>query len=167
MAHTRIRSMTRIALCTALLAVCAWLTFPTAIPFTLQSFAVALVFLLLGGRDGAVAVLLYLLLGCVGLPIFAGGQGGVRVLFGLTGGYLLGFLATAVPVCLFAKRRAWGVVLGLPLSYLIATAWITLLYADGRGLGWTLTVCVLPYILPDLLKLGAALLVARRLSRFV
>lgn len=161
---TRIHHMTQIALCTALLTICAYITVPAVIPFTLQSFGVALTLLLLGKR-GAVAVLLYLALGITGLPVFAGFRGGIGVLFSITGGYLLGFAAQAGLFALCARRHPLAVLsAGLPLSYAVSTAWITLLYAEGRGIGWTLVTCILPYVLPDILKLLAAVWTTKRLQ---
>lgn len=64
------KRMTRIALCAALLAPCAWLSIPTQPPFTMQTFGVFLTLLLLGARDGAIAIGLYILLGAMGAPVF-------------------------------------------------------------------------------------------------
>ena len=91
-----VRSLTHIAACAALTAVCAWIAIPTQPPFTLQTLGVFLSVGLLGGRRGAAAVGLYLLVGAAGLPVFAGFTGGAGVLLGATGGYLAGFLASAV-----------------------------------------------------------------------
>ena len=79
----------------ALIAVCSWISIPTAVPFTLQTFAVFLTLGLLGGRLGTLAVTVYLLLGAVGLPVFAGFHGGLGAFLGATGGYLVGFLLLA------------------------------------------------------------------------
>ena len=87
-----------IAVCAALTAVCSWISIPAPAPlapFTLQTFAVFLVLLLLGGRRGFFTVLTYVLLGAAGLPVFAQFMGGVGVLLGTTGGYIIGFLFTA------------------------------------------------------------------------
>ena len=65
------KRMTRIALCAALLAPCAWLSIPTQPPFTMQTFGVFLTLLLLGARDGAIAIALYILLGAMGAPVFS------------------------------------------------------------------------------------------------
>ena len=80
----------------ALIAVCAWISIPAEVPFTLQTFAIFAVCGLLGGRRGTVSVLVYLLLGAVGLPVFSGFRGGLGALLGTTGGYILGFLALAL-----------------------------------------------------------------------
>ena len=84
------------ALFTVLLAVCAWITVPLTVPFTLQTFGVFAALGTLGGRRGTYAVAAYLLLGLAGLPVFSGFRGGPGVLLGTTGGYILGFLASAL-----------------------------------------------------------------------
>ena len=80
------------AVCAALMAVCSWISIPATVPFTLQTFAVFCTLGLLGGRRGTAAILVYLLLGALGVPVFAGFSGGIGILFGTTGGYLLGFI---------------------------------------------------------------------------
>ena len=95
---SRIRTadMAYIALFAVLMAVCAWISIPFAVPFTLQTFAVFAALAILGGRRGTLSVVVYLLLGAVGLPVFAGFKGGLAALLGTTGGYILGFLLTAL-----------------------------------------------------------------------
>ena len=73
------------------MAVCAWISVPGPVPFTLQTMGVFLAVGLLGGRLGSLAVGAYLLLGAVGLPVFSGFSGGVASFAGPTGGYLVGF----------------------------------------------------------------------------
>lgn len=158
------------ALFAAVLAVCAWVTVPAAVPVTLQTFGVYAALLLLGGRQGTVAVLVYLLLGAVGAPVFAGFRGGPGVLFGATGGYLLGFLLIALLYWAITARwgeRVWvsvpALVAGQLLAYTLGTLWFMAVYS------WrveaVLAVCVLPFLLPDALKLMLALLVIPRLKK--
>lgn len=169
------RDLTYIAILVALMAVCSWITIPTVVPFTLQTFGVFLASALLGGRRGTVAVLVYILLGAVGAPVFAGFVGGPGALFGTTGGYILGFLAQAA--VLWTGERLLGRsgpafllsgVLGLAVCYLIGSVWFLFLYSRTTGpigmatvLGW----CVLPFVIPDLIKLVLAMAVGKRLAR--
>ena len=88
--------MAYIALFAVLLTVCAWISVPLPVPFTLQTFAIFAALGILGGRRGTWAVAVYLLLGAVGLPVFSGFRGGLGALLGTTGGYILGFLALAL-----------------------------------------------------------------------
>lgn len=169
------RDLTYIAILVALMAVCSWITIPTVVPFTLQTFAVFLASALLGGRRGTVAILVYILLGAVGAPVFSGFRGGPGALFGTTGGYILGFLAQAA--VLWAGERLLGRsgrafllsgVLGLAVCYLFGSVWFLLLYSRTTGpigmatvLGW----CVVPFVIPDLVKLVLAMAVGQKLSR--
>ena len=78
--------MTYIALGVVLITVCSWISIPMAVPFTLQTFAVFTVCGMLGGRRGTISVLIYILLGLLGIPVFSGFMGGAGVLFGLLTG---------------------------------------------------------------------------------
>ena len=92
-----VRDLVLCALMAALLAVCAWISFPVLeIAYTLQTFGVFFALLVLGGARGTLAILVYILLGAVGLPVFTGFRGGIDALLGVTGGYILGFLFTGL-----------------------------------------------------------------------
>ena len=88
--------MAYIGMFTALITVCSWISIPTTIPFTLQTFAVFLTVALIGTKRSFISVIIYILLGAVGLPVFSGFKGGVGALLGPTGGYIIGFLFTAL-----------------------------------------------------------------------
>ena len=86
------KDLAYVALCAVLMAVCSWINIPSAIPFTLQTFAIFYTLGLIGGKRGTAAIVVYLLLGALGLPVFAGFSGGIGILLGITGGYMLGFI---------------------------------------------------------------------------
>lgn len=165
------------ALFAALIAVCAWISIPATVPFTLQTFAIFAALGLLGGKRGTVAVAVYLLLGAIGVPVFAGFQGGIGALLGTTGGYLLGFLLTALIVWGMEARfgSKTGVfllsaVLGMLVYYAFGTAWYLVVYARTKGaislataLGW----CVVPFLIPDAVKIALAVLLRGRLKRHI
>ena len=92
--NTKVLDLVYISIGAALIAICSWISIPTAVPFTLQTFAVFFVLLSLGGERGTLATLVYVLLGAVGVPVFAGFSGGIGILLGSTGGYIIGFLFT-------------------------------------------------------------------------
>ena len=100
-----VRDLTFIAMMTALIAVCAWITVPMTVPFTMQTFGVFMALLVLGGPKGTMAVALYILLGMAGVPVFAGFGAGIGVLAGPTGGYIAGFLLTGLLYCAVKKWR--------------------------------------------------------------
>ena len=166
-----------VALFAALIAVCAWITIPGAVPFTLQTMGVFLAVGLLGGKRGTAAVLVYILLGAVGMPVFSGFSGGVGRLLGTTGGYIIGFLVAALAMwameAIFGKAKRVlpvSMLLGLLLCYAFGTAWFLVLYTQTKGaisVASVLSMCVVPFIIPDLLKIALALLLTSRLSKFI
>lgn len=177
MSHLPPREMTRIALGIALIAICSWISVPAAIPFTLQTFAVCLVTALLGLKGGLWAVAGYLLLGAVGVPVFSNFRGGPGALLGTTGGYLVGFLFTALTVGLTLRHFPFRLPVllcamagGVLLCYAFGTAWFMVVYARGTGpisLGTALGWCVLPYLIPDAFKIALAAFLARRLRPLI
>ena len=166
-----------IALFAALMALCAWVTVPYAVPFTMQTFGVFLALLLLGGKRGTICMAVYLLLGAVGLPVFSGFRGGVGALVGSTGGYLVGFIVSALLMWAlsgFARKSRWTLAASMALSlaacYAFGTAWFVIVSVRaGKAMtvGAALSMCVLPYIVPDAVKLWLACVLARRLKKFV
>ena len=84
--------MAYIGLFAVVIAICSWISIPTVVPFTLQTFAVFLAVAVLGGKRGTLAVIVYVLLGAVGLPVFSGFKGGIGVLLNTTGGFIIGFV---------------------------------------------------------------------------
>lgn len=160
-----------------LITICSWISIPTVVPFTLQTFAVFAAVGILGGRRGTFAVLVYILMGAIGLPVFAGFSGGIGVLLGTTGGYILGFLLTGLLYWCITKvlgEKPWvmilSMVLGLAVCYAFGTAWFMLVYASQSGpigLGTALGWCVIPFILPDLGKIVLALIMTKALKPHV
>ncbi len=165
-----------VAIFAVLIAICSWISIPAAVPFTLQTLGVFLSVAILGGRRGTLSVLVYILLGAIGLPVFAGFTGGVGILLGNTGGYIVGFLFSALAMWgiehLFGNRMPVEIVsmlIGLLICYAFGTAWFMVVYTRGNGpvsltavLGW----CVIPFIIPDLIKIAIALIIAPRIRRY-
>lgn len=169
------RDVTMIAVCTAMMVICSWISIPATVPFTMQTFGVFLCVGLLGGRRGTLAVSVYLLLGAVGLPVFSGFTGGIGHLFGATGGYIIGFLFSALVMWLIEhllgrnlKTLVLSMIAGLITCYAFGTAWFMVVYAKDSGsvglmtaLGW----CVFPYVIPDAVKIGLATVITRRVRQ--
>ena len=163
------RRLSFIALGSALITVCAWISVPAAVPFTLQTFAVFTVTCVLGWRDAALSALVYLFLGGVGVPVFSGFSGGPGALFGATGGYLLGFIAIPLLRAPAGKNarlpmEALALIAGLAVCYAFGTAWFVRVYSRQSAItvSKALSLCVVPFILPDLMKLTLSLAVGRR-----
>ena len=166
------RSIARCGICVALLACSAWITVPLGpVPFTMQALVLALLPQIMTTRDAFVTVALYLLLGAAGVPVFSGFQGGLGVLLGPTGGYLLGFaagmpVAGAVMRASLLPRRARGVAAGIALlavSYVLGT--LQLMNVYGIDAPAALAVAVVPFVVPDVVKVAASVGVAERINR--
>ena len=166
------RQVARCGVCIALLAVSAWITVPLGpVPFTMQTFVLALLPQVMRTRDALFTVAVYLLLGAVGVPVFSGFQAGLGVLLGPRGGYLMGF-AAGMPVAgtimraNVLPRRARGVAAGVALlvvSYVLGTLQLMNVYAlDAPA---ALAVAVVPFVVPDVVKVAASVGVAERVNR--
>lgn len=166
-----------ISLFAVLMAVCSYIAIPTAIPFTMQTFAVYFALNFLGAKKGILSVCVYLLLGALGLPVFANGTSGIGMIMGVTGGYMIGWIFSGFAMWILEKligRKLWAqalsMLIGLLICYITGTAWYMIVYAHTQGsIGlWTALVwCVFPFVIPDVVKLGLALWLSRRLSRII
>ncbi|MCR5736007.1 MAG: biotin transporter BioY [Lachnospiraceae bacterium] len=161
----------------ALIALCSWISIPAAVPFTMQTFAVFCVIELLSGKRGMVSILVYILMGAIGIPVFSGFKGGIGSLLGPTGGYIIGFIFIAL-IYMAAERlfgdklivRITAMIIGLFICYAFGTAWFMLVYIRDNGavslitaLGW----CVFPFIIPDMAKLFLATALSSRVRNHI
>ena len=153
------------SLLAALMAICAWIAIPLpGISFTMQTFAVLLTLGLLGGRWGSVSILLYLLLGIVGLPVFSGFRGGAAALLDPTGGFLWGFPVCGLVYWAVEKLgRLPAMVAGMAACYVCGSWWFSI-YA-GVSMTAAAMACVLPWLIPDGIKLALAYTMAKRIGR--
>lgn len=171
-----VRDMCFIAMFAVIIAVCSWISVPLTVPITLQTFGVFAALGVLGGKKGTIAVIVYVLLGAVGLPVFAGFKLGIGTLLGTTGGYIIGFVLSGIVYWAitdkFGTKLAVTVIamaLGLLVCYAFGTAWFMLVYTGSKGtvtlwlaLGW----CVFPFIIPDAIKIALAILVSERVGKY-
>ena len=170
------RSIVYVGATIALLAVSAWIALPLGpVPFTLQTFVLAFALLVLRPGECLAALGGYLLLGAAGVPVFSGMRGGIGMLLGSTGGFLWGFLLGAIAALLLLKAMpmregrgefARGFVACLVfvlVSY--ACGWIQLMAVAGIGPLPAFFMAIAPFVVPDLAKLAAAVLVARTVRR--
>jgi biotin transport system substrate-specific component len=166
-----------IGLSAALIAVCSWIAIPLpSVSITLQTMGVVLVSALFGAKRGTLATIVYILIGAIGLPVFSNFKGGIGVLAGSTGGYIIGFIFTAIIVGVVADKtnKVWALVVsmvaGILVCYAFGTAWFAYVYAKTSGaqplmtiLGW----CVFPFLLPDAAKIVVATILAKKLKKFI
>lgn len=175
--RSKIYDIVYVGVFAVLIAICSWISIPTLVPFTLQTFAVFLAAGVLGGKRGTMAVLVYVLLGAIGVPVFAGFSGGLGIILNNTGGYIIGFIFSALIMWLMETllgRKLWvqtlSMALGLIACYAVGTAWFMVVYTRNTGavglatvLGW----CVIPFIIPDVVKIALALVLSGRISKVI
>ena len=166
-----------IAVFAVIMAICSWISIPAAVPFTLQTFGVFVAVGVLGGKRGTLSILVFILLGAIGVPVFAGFSGGFGILLNNTGGYIIGFLFSAL--AMWAIESLWGkkpvvqiisMVVGLLVCYAMGTIWFMVVYTrttGAVGLGTVLGWCVIPFIIPDLVKIALAFVLSRRVRKLV
>lgn len=166
-------NVAKMALTVALMCVLAWVTIPFGqIPFTLQTLGVMITLLTLRGKRCVIAVSVYLLLGALGLPVFSAFGSGFGVLFGPTGGFLFGFLFGSVAYMLTDRflgnsriKDAISLLAFLVVCYGLGCGYYAVVY--GGGLLSALTICVFPYIIPETMKFLLALIVGKRIGRYI
>ncbi|MBP3305913.1 MAG: biotin transporter BioY [Oscillospiraceae bacterium] len=138
------------------------------IPISFTNLAIYLSLFLLGWKIGTVSVVVYLLIGLTGIPVFSGFTGGVAKLVGPTGGYLIGFIPMAVVAGLVIEKtnnrflQFAGMVAGTAIAYALGTAWYCVVM--NSGVVAALSVCVFPFIPVDIAKIVIAIVVGSMLK---
>lgn len=172
----KIKELNRIAMTTALIAVCAWINIPGPVPYTLQTFAVCMAAGLLGSKKSAVSALVYIVIGAIGLPVFSGGRSGIGTLLGETGGYIVGFLPMVWILGKVYEKSGkkstlvhiGGLVLSLCLCYLCGILWSVVVYMSKEAMVGAYIIAakyVLPFVIPDILKLLLADFMVKALKK--
>lgn len=160
----------------AFIAICAWIAVPATVPFTLQTLGIFTTAGFLGGKKGSIAVFVYILLGMIGIPVFSGFTGGASAILGPSGGYIIGFLFLALSMWLIEYlfgnhfiALTISMIIGLLVCYAFGTLWFMITYTQSSGaialstvLGW----CVIPFIIPDVIKIFISLFIIRRIKNF-
>ena len=164
------KEVTKIALGAALMALCSWIAVPIGdVPMTMQIFALCFVSVWLGWKGAFFAVLAYVLLGAVGVPVFSGFTGGVGRLLCPTGGYLLGFLIAAPLMGGLCSRSNTkknyfiGMGIGVLVCHCIGVLWFWA-WLPQNGL-WAALVMTLPFLALDFCKMVLAVLVLKKLRK--
>lgn len=159
-----------VALFATLTAIGAFIEIPLPlVPITLQTFFILLSGLILGSRLAALSLLCYLGMGSIGLPVFSGGQSGIGVIAGPTGGYLIGFLIAAFVVGLVSERyediRMDVIAMGIGIVCIYIPGILQLMNFTGMGLERGLEVGIIPFIAGDIIKAALAVSIATRIRR--
>ena len=176
--HFTTKELVLTALFAAIISICSWIAIPLpAVAMTMQTFGIFCALELLGGRNGLFSVLVWILLGAVGLPVFTGFKGGAGVLVGPTGGYILGFVLMAAIYWLGTgiagkkiPTRAASMLTGLAICYLFGTLWFVYGYSkNGNEMTFikAMKLCVTPFVPFDLIKLVLAIVIAERIKKSI
>lgn len=171
MKNNKIKSMTMVAVMTAVMCVLGPMSIPIGpVPVSFTVLTVYLAVYILGMKHGSLAYLIYLLLGLVGLPVLSGYSGGPSKLLGPTGGYLLGFLLMALLSGFFIDRfyhsipmQLLGMLSGLLICYALGTIWLSRL--TGMGFAEALGVGVFPFVVFDIIKLAVSVFLGRAIRK--
>jgi biotin transport system substrate-specific component len=170
------KQMIRISLFAAMISVSVYLFPPFIVPyvnitFTLQTLLIVLIGFLLKPMEAFLSVFIYLLLGAVGLPVFSGARGGIQMILGPTGGFLMlfPFLACAISLLKSKKKIMWydllmSVVLAIPILYLLANIWLS--YSLSLNY-WRALLSLIPFVPFDILKIGFAYLIYQKIPEDV
>lgn len=164
MKNSKIYDMTLIGLMAAIICIVAPFSVPlsfTPVPISLANLAIYISAGILGSKKGSVSVIIYLLLGAVGVPVYAGWTAGFQRIAGPTGGYLIGFIFIALITGFFIEKfegklymYAAGMILGTLVCYLIGSAWLSM--EMKLSFSKALLLGVIPYIPGDAVKIVLA-----------
>lgn len=167
-----VRKMAIIALMTAVLCILAPISIPvfiSPVPISLGVLAIYLTAYVLSPLDATISVIIFILLGTFGLPVFSGYSGGLSKLVGPTGGYIIGFLFTVYISSLFIHMKKGiifdviGMITGLALCYILGTIWFS--YQQGKGFIASLLLCVVPFLIGDAIKIIVAVILGTQLNK--
>ena len=165
------KDMTIAALSTALMCILGPLTIPIGpVPVTLINFIICLTVIVIGTRSATISVAVYLLIGLMGLPVFSGFSGGFTKLAGPTGGYLIGYLFIPLIGGIFIKffkerfvLTTLGMIVATMVLYTFGTLWF--MFMMKCGLIYALTICVLPFIPFDIIKIILAVFTGNAIKK--
>ena len=169
-----------IAFFTTLLVISSWFTIPFVIPFTLQTLVIFILILVLDLKKSLLILLIYCLLGIIGIPVFSSFQNGLGVFLGPTGGFLIGFVPMIIVSNILLKTirkkkngnlgsnkknyfmSFFALFIGLLCCYTIATIWYGLVYDTTTSSLNIIIAIILPFVLPDIIKIIIAIIIAKK-----
>lgn len=177
---SRTRSIAYVGLSIAIIAVCSWVTVPIGpVPFTLQMFGIPLIIALLSPLEAISAVYLFVIIGAVGVPLFSGFKGGIGVLMGPTGGFLIGYLFGVVLAALFlyvVRGKAKSLIAKVTCATIAGLIFTTCAYTvgclqyslvAGIGVDQAFLVSCAPFIIPDVVKIVVAAICAQPIKKAI
>lgn len=173
--RSAVQNMIFISLFATLMCIGAWLHFPSAVPATMQTFVVFVALGLIGCRNTFIMLVVYVLLGALGLPVFSGFTGGFGALTGPTAGFIWGFLLGVPAFYIFEKYARGkkslmiiGYIIYILIHYIPGALWYCYFNLGALSLEGIISsslVTVVPFIIPDAVKLFLAMLVVEKIRR--
>ena len=166
-----VRDLCLISIFTAIIAVMSQLSIPMpyGVPMTMQTFAIPLAGIVLGAKKGTISTIVYILLGAIGAPVFSAFSGGIGIVFGLTGGFILSFpfMAFAAGIgCGKDNNIVWlssGLVAGAAINFICGMFWFSI--AAPSDLNTAFAACVLPFIPTTILKIATLVALGGQLKK--
>ncbi len=157
--NKKIKDIAIISVAAAMICVVSPVSIPIGdIPISLATFIIYLIAAIIGPKKGTISVLVYILVGIIGVPVFSNYRAGISVIVGVTGGYIVGYIPLALLTGIFiykCKGKIWmypiGMILGTIVCYFIGTIWY--MFNTHNNLMGSLLVCVVPFLLFDLIKI--------------
>ncbi len=174
MKQNKTKDLVLIALFAALTAICSQISVPlpfTPVPINLATAAVMLSGLMLKGLKGAFSQLVFIVLGAIGLPVFSAFSGGLGWLLGPTGGYIFGYFFMALSIGLILSKKDTkpiiivAMVVGTLVCYILGSIWF--MYLTQNNLASTLMLCVVPFLIGDIVKIIVCFLIYLKLRVYV
>lgn len=168
-----VREMVLIALMAAVICITAPLSIPIGpVPISLANLVICFCVIILGKKSATLSVIIYILLGLIGLPVFSNFRGGFSVLAGPTGGYIIGYIFLAYISGIFVEKFQdssimyfIGMILGTAALYAFGTSWFCTV--SGMPLDKALKICVIPFLMLDSIKIIIAVIFAPKLKKLV
>lgn len=157
----------------AIISICAWISIPTVpIPITLQTLGIFFTASILGAKMGTVSIIIYILLGAVGLPIFSNFTGGLGILLSPTGGFIVGFIFTALLIGIITTyfknnivTNTLAMILGLLLCYTFGSVWYC--FYAGVDFITAVLICVVPFLIGDTVKICISAILVTKLKKHI
>lgn len=168
--NKKIKNIVFIAIMAALMCILSPISFPLGIiPITLGTFTFCFVGALLSWNKSLSVVLIYIIIGIIGLPVFSSYRGGIGVVLGATGGYLVGYLPAVILISILInkfKSKIWiypiSMIIGILVCYTFGSIWFMI--ESGNNFVETIAICVAPFILPDIIKIIVASIITYTLN---
>lgn len=178
MTNTSTKKLAISAMLTASIAIGAWISIPSTIPFTLQTLFIYFAVLFMKAKYSALSITVYIMLGAIGLPVFSNFTSGLGILFGATGGYIFGFLLFPLCYAIFTSilkendfSRILSLIVGTLLCYIAGTIMFVNVALTKSGAKYSFaaafSICVIPYIIPDMIKLIIAFIADKRIKKII